>query len=139
MVLRGHVRAGFTVGRGSVRLIVYGLQLVWSEQDGERSGSDLDVWPLYLARIKGCVSSSVSRPSHHTACNTTPMQGKTTEWFTCMGGAARCLMSDVHWGSAVGTVAGPPAQGGIEILGGVPLFQEQIVEVVLTVAVCWVD
>ena len=31
----------FTVGRGSVRL---GLQLVWSEQDGECSGSDLDVW-----------------------------------------------------------------------------------------------
>ena len=67
------------------------------------------------------------------------LSGKTTEWFTCMGGAARCLMSDVHWGSAVGTVAGPPAQGGIKILGGVPLFQEQIVEVVLTVAVCWVD
>ena len=56
-----------------------------------------------------------------------------------MGGAARCLMSDVYWGSAVGTVAGPPAQGGIQILGGDPLFQEQIVEVVLTVAVCWVD
>ena len=32
------------------------------------------------------------RQSHHTACSTTPMQGKTTEWFTCMGGAARCLM-----------------------------------------------
>ena len=47
-----------------------------------------------------------------------------------------CTLSDER---AVGTVAGPPAQGGIQILGGVPLFQEQIVEVVLTVAVCWVD
>ena len=65
--------------------------------------------------------------------------GKSTEWFSCMGGAARCLMSDVYWGSAVGTVAGPPAEGGLQILGGVPLFQEQSVNVVLTVAVCWVD
>ena len=64
---------------------------------------------------------------------------KTTEWFSCMGGAARCLMSDVYWGSAVGKVAGPPAQGGKQILGGVPLFQEQSVNVVLIVAVCWVD
>ena len=39
---------------------------------------------------------------------------------------------------AVGTVVRPPAQGGFQMLGGVPLFQEQIVEVVLTVAVCWV-
>ena len=30
----------------------------------------------------------------------------------------RCLL-----GCAVGTMAGPPAQGGIQILGGVPLFQ----------------
>ena len=43
---------------------------------------------------------------------------KTTEWFTCMGGAARCLL-----GCAVGTMTGPPAQGSIQILGGVPLFQ----------------
>ena len=50
-------------------------------------------------------------------------KGKTTEWFTCMGGAARCLMRDVLWGSAVGIVAGPPAQGGIQILGGVPLLE----------------
>ena len=67
-------------------------------------------------------------------CREKPRSG-----FTCMGGAARCLMRDVYWGSAVGTVAGPPAQGGIQILGGVPLFQELSVNVMLTVAVCWVD
>ena len=59
------------------------------------------------------------------------MQGKTTEWFTCMGGAARCLMRDVLWGSAVGTVAGPPAQGGIQILGGVPLLERSVNVVLL--------
>ena len=59
--------------------------------------------------------------------------------FTCMGGAARCLMRDVYWSSAVDTVAGPPALGGIQILGGIPLFQELSVNVMLTVAVCWVD
>ena len=32
---------------------------------------------------------------------------KTTEWLTCMGGVARCLMSVVCCGSAVGTVGGP--------------------------------
>ena len=48
-------------------------------------------------------------------------------------------MSGVFWCGAVGTAAGPPAQGGIQILGGVPLIQEQIGEMVLTVAVCWVD
>ena len=47
------------------------------------------------------------------------------------GGAARCLMSDVFWCSAVGTVAGLPAQGGIQILGSVPLFLERCVNVVL--------
>ena len=45
----------------------------------------------------------------------------------------------MFWGSAGSTVAGPPAQGRTQMLGGVPLFQEQIVEVVLTVAVGWVD
>ena len=64
---------------------------------------------------------------------------KTTEWFTCMGGAARCPMCGVYWCGAVGTVAGPPAQGGIQILGDVPHIQEQIVEMVLTVAESWVD
>ena len=44
-------------------------------------------------------------------------------------------MSGVFWCGAVGTAAGPPAQG----LGGTPLIQEQIVEMVLTVAECWVD
>ena len=36
-----------------------------------------------------------------------------------------CTLSDEHrlLGCAVGTMAGPPAQGGIQILGGVPLFQ----------------
>ena len=38
------------------------------------------------------------------------------------GGAGRCLMRDVLWGGAVGTMAGPPAQGGMQILGGVPLL-----------------
>ena len=64
---------------------------------------------------------------------------KTTEWFTCMGGAARCPMCGVYWCGAVGTVAGPPAHGGIQILGGVPLFQELSANVMLTVVVCWVD
>ena len=48
-------------------------------------------------------------------------------------------MSGVFWCGAVGTAAGSPAQGDIHILGGVPLIQEQIGEMVLTVAVCWVD
>ena len=48
-------------------------------------------------------------------------------------------MSGVFWCGAVGTAARPPAQGGTQILGGVPLIQEQIGEMVLTVAVCWVD
>ena len=48
-------------------------------------------------------------------------------------------MSSVFWCGAVGTAAGPPAQGGIQIVGGVLLIQEQIGEMVLTVAVCWVD
>ena len=55
---------------------------------------------------------------------------KTTEWFTCMGGAARCPMCGVYWCGAVGTVAGPLAQGGTQILGDVPQIQEQIVEMV---------
>ena len=41
-----------------------------------------------------------------------------------MGGAARCLMSVVCCGSVVGTVGGPPAQGGKQILGGTPKFQD---------------
>ena len=60
---------------------------------------------------------------------------KTTEWFTCM--ERSCPMSGVFWCGAVGTAVGPPAQGGIQILGGVLLIQEQIGEMVLTVAVCW--
>ena len=77
---------------------------------------------LYLAHIKRLrvivVSFNLSSHSvqHHTNA------GKNTEWFTCMGGAARCLMSIVCCGSAVGTVGGPPAQGGIQILGGTPQF-----------------
>ena len=80
---------------------------------------------LYLAHIKKVASRRrFFQTSHHTAWSTTPMQGKTTEWFTCMGGAARCLMSVVCCGSAVGTVGGPPAQGGVQILGGTPQFQD---------------
>ena len=33
-------------------------------------------------------------------------------------GAARCPMSGVFWCGAVGTTAGPPVQGGMQILGG---------------------
>ena len=33
-----------------------------------------------------------------------PISGKTTEWFTCKGGAAHCSMSDVFWCGAVGIV-----------------------------------
>ena len=51
-------------------------------------------------------------------------RGKTTEWFTCMGGAARCLMNVVCCGSAVGPVGGPPAQSGVQILGGTQQFQD---------------
>ena len=33
-------------------------------------------------------------------------------------------MNVVSCGSAVGTVCGPPAQGGVQILGGAPQFQD---------------
>ena len=33
-------------------------------------------------------------------------------------------MNVVSCGSAVGTVGGPPAQGGIQILGGIQQFQD---------------
>ena len=40
-------------------------------------------------------------------------------------------MSGVFWCGAVGTATGPPAQGGIQILGGVPLILELIGEILL--------
>ena len=68
--------------------------------DWVRTSVSLGLNRLGCVRVQTRVIDTVSRanktiasrhrfiqPSHHTACSTTPMQGKTTEWFTCMGGA----------------------------------------------------
>ena len=66
------------------------------------------------------------------------MTGKTTEWFTCMGGAARCLMSDVYWGSAVGTT-GTASSGRCTITGWRSSVPGTDCGGGVTVAECWVD
>ena len=38
--------------------------------------------------------------------------------------SASSLTISAVCGSAVGTVCGPPAQGGVQILGGTPQFQD---------------
>ena len=78
---------------------------------------------LYLAHIKGCESSSVplSKSSHSVQHHTNA--GKNHGVVYLHGRC--CTLSDERrlLGCAVGTMAGPPAQGGMQILGGVPLFQ----------------
>ena len=65
------------------------------------------------------------------------MQGKTTEWFTCMGGAARCLMSGVHWCGAVGTT-GTASSGRYTNTGWRTSVPRTDFGVGATVAECWV-
>ena len=44
----------------------------------------------HLAQIRLSVVIWVGHIEHRTARSDTPCREKTTEWFTCMGGAARC-------------------------------------------------
>ena len=60
-----------------------------SEQVGDGCGSDPGGTASHLAHITKC-RSWVGHLKHHTARSDTPCREKTTEWYTCMGGAARC-------------------------------------------------
>ena len=77
-------------GASGGSLLAYGLQLVWSEQVGSGSGSDPGGTVSHLAQISLSVVFWVGHIEHRTARSDAPCRGKTTEWFTCMGGAARC-------------------------------------------------
>ena len=71
-------------------LLTFGLLLVWSEQVGDGCGSDPGGTASYLAHIKNVGRHPGRSPQTSHSAQRHTMQGKTTEWFTCMRGAARC-------------------------------------------------
>ena len=71
-------------------LLTFGLLLVWFEQVGDGCGSDPGGTASYLAHIKNVGRHPGRSPQTSHSAQRHTMQGKTTEWFTCMGGAARC-------------------------------------------------
>ena len=92
-------------GGSGGRLLACGLQLVWSEQVGGGSGSDLGGAVSHLTQISVSDVIWVGHIEHRTARSDTPCKGKTTVHLH----GRSCSLCDEHGclSGAVSSVVGP--------------------------------